>query len=228
MNTSLQHLEIRGIPVAIVHKDIKNLHVGVYPPDGRVRIAAPLRLSDEAIRLAVISRLGWISRQQLKFERQDRQTQREIVTGESHFLWGRRYRLDVVESSVPQVEVLNNRTLQVCVRQGTNTGERRAVLSKWYRRQLREQISSVVEKWEPRVGVRMSKFGIRKMKTRWGSCNARSRQIWVNLELVKKPPICVEYIVVHEMVHLLEPHHGDRFQAYMDELMPPWRHIGMS
>ncbi len=208
----------------VVRKDIKNLHLGVYPPEGRVRVAAPLRLDDEAVRLAVISRLKWIHRQQDGFERQDRQSQREMVTGESHYVQGRRYLLNVIEHEGPAVICLpNNKTLELRVPPGTSRDKREAVLHQWYRQRLREQIPQLIAKWEPEIGVTVAEWSIKKMKTRWGTCNIDARRIWLNLELAKKPASCLEYILVHEMVHLLERHHNERFKQLMDRLMPLWR-----
>lgn len=208
----------------VVRKDIKNLHVGVYPPDGRVRVAAPLHIDDEAVRLAVISRLEWIKRQQRGFEQQKRQSQREMVTGESHYFQGRRYRLDVIEKdSPPSVRVLDNSTIQLQVRPGSGRDKREAVFHDWYRRHLQKQIPPLVARWEAEIGVQVAEARVKKMKTLWGSCNAEARRIWLNLELAKKPPICLEYIVVHEMVHLLECNHNDRFLALMDRHMPQCR-----
>jgi len=217
-------MEVRGIPVEVVRKDIKNLHLGVYPPSGRVRVAAPLRLNDEAVRLAVISRLGWIHRRQAEFEQQGRQSQRELVAGESHYFQGRRYRLDVIEDQgSPSVRLSNGTTMGLRVRRGSDRDTREAVLQQWYRRRLREQLPPLLAKWEPKVGVTVSDVRIKKMKTLWGSCNAKARRIWLNLELAKKPALCLEYILVHEMVHILERHHSERFRSLMDRLMPPWR-----
>ena len=224
MTTERQRIEVRGIPVEVVRKDIKNLHLGVYPPGGRVRVAAPLRHDDEAVRLAVISRLGWIRRRQREFEQQDRQSEREMVTGETHYVWGRRYRLNVMEHEGPPVVSLSsNSVLSLWVRPRVARREREAVLLRWYRRILRAQIPMLIAKWEPAVSVSVADWGIRRMKTRWGTCNARARRIWLNLELAKKPPSCLEYILVHEMVHLLEPRHNDRFTAHLDVLMPQWQ-----
>jgi predicted metal-dependent hydrolase len=217
-------IEVRGISVEVVRKDIKNLHVGVYPPNGRVRVAAPLRLDDEAVRLAVISRLGWIRRQRKGFDQQLRQSQREMVRGESHYYQGRRYRLDVIErDGLPSVRILSNRTMELRIRPGADRGAREAVLLRWYRRRLQEQIPQLLAKWEPKVGVDVAEVRIKKMKTRWGTCTSEARRIWLNLELVKKPSSCLEYILVHEMIHLLERHHNERFRDLMDEVMPQWQ-----
>ena len=224
MTTERRHIEIGGIPVEIVRKDIKNLHVGVYPPGGRVRVAAPLRLDDEAVRVAVSSRLAWIRRQQGKFTRQDRQSQREMVTGESHYFLGRRYRLNVIERpGAPSIRLVNNTTMELGVRPGTGRAGREAVLLEWYRKRLRAMVGPLLAKWEPGLGVTVTQAGIRKMKTRWGTCNADARRIWLNLELAKKPVLCLEYIVVHELVHFRERRHNDRFRKWMDKLMPQWR-----
>lgn len=224
MTTSRHKIEVSGIPVEIVRKDIKNLHLAVYPPNGRVRVAVPMRLKDEAVRLAVISRLGWIRKQQSGFERQDRQSEREMVSGESHYVQGRRYRLRVTEwAGRPSVLLPNNSTLELRVRPGTDQQNREAVLHRWYRRLLREQILELIAKWQPVIGVNVAAWGIKKMKTRWGTCNIAARRIWLNLELAKKTPSCLEYILVHEMVHLLERHHNDVFKNYMDRFMPRWR-----
>ncbi len=217
-------IEVRGIQVEVVRKDIKNLHVGVYPPSGRVRVAAPLRLADDAVRLAVTSRLGWIRRRRAEFERQDRQSQREIVTGESHYFQGRRYRLNVIkQDGSPTVRLFNNTTMELWICPGADRDAREAALHQWYRRQLRDQLPPLVAKWEQKVGVTVEDVRIRKMKTRWGSCNAGAKRIWINLELSKKPTSCLEYILVHEMVHLLERDHNDRFRELMDRLMPQWQ-----
>lgn len=213
-----------GIDVDVVRKRIKNLHVGVYPPHGRVRVAAPMRLDDEAVRLAVISRLGWIRCQQRSFEEQGRQSRREMVTGESHYFQGRRYLLDVIEKGgAPSVRPTGNKTLELRVRPGSDREARECVLKRWYRRRLREQIPPLLAKWEPRVGESVAEVRIKKMKTLWGSCNAADRRIWLNLELAKKPTSCLEYILVHEMVHFFERHHNEGFRERMDALMPSWR-----
>ena len=223
MSTKERYIEVRGLPIEIVRKDIKNLHVGVYPPQGRIRVAAPLRINNESVRLAIISRLAWIRRQQAHFRDQERQSQREFATGESHYFQGRRYRLNVIEHDGPAfVHLSNNRTMQLFV--GPSTGNKReAVVQQWYRRVLQKQIPQLLAKWESNVGVTVGEVRIRRMKTRWGSCNANARRIWLNLELAKKSPACLEYILVHEMVHLLERHHNERFRTLMDKVMPNWR-----
>lgn len=224
MNTSRRRVTIGGIPVEVVRKDIKNLHLGVYPPDGRVRVAVPLTVDDEAVRLAVIGKLGWIRRQQARFRGQPRQSEREMVAGESHYYLGRRYRLQVVEAGgACRVELRGKTRLNLYARADSTTERRTAALRRWYREQMSALVPPLVEKWEAPLGVRVAEWRIRRMKTRWGSCTPAARRIWLNPELVKKPTRCLEYIVVHEMVHLLERRHGDRFVALMDEYLPQWR-----
>lgn len=224
MTTERHHITVSGIEVEIVRKDIKNLHLGVYPPHGRVRVAAPLVISDEAVRLAVIDKLAWIKRQRTKFAEQPRQSQREMVNGESHYYLGRRYRLRVRESEGPARVALHGiTTLDLFVRPGTTAEQREAVLLRWYREQLKALIPPILEKWQHEIGVSGVLWGIKKMKTKWGTCNTGAKRLWLNLELAKKPAHCLEYIIVHELVHLLEPSHNDRFSVLMDGFLPQWR-----
>ncbi len=224
MSTEHHKIEVSGIAVDVHRKPIKNLHVGVYPPDGRVRVAAPNRLDDEAIRLAIVFRLTWIRRQQRRFAEQVRESAREMVTGESHYFRGRRYRLNVLEQSGrPRVRLAGNRTLELRVSPDTDTEARRYTMDRWYRQQLREEIPGLIDAWAPVVGVDVAESRIKRMKTLWGSCTIAARRIWFNLELIRKPTPCLEYILVHEMVHLLERHHTDRFRQLMDAFIPDWR-----
>jgi predicted metal-dependent hydrolase len=224
VTTESHHITVAGIVVEVVRKDIKNLHLGVYPPYGRVRVAAPLVVSDEAVRLAVIDKLAWIKRQQTRFEAQPRQSRREMIDGESHYFQGRRYRLRVHEQDGPPKIVLRSFVaIDLFVRAGTTAEQREAILLRWYREQLKALIPPLLEKWQPILGVQVTDWGVKKMKTKWGACNIAARRIWLNLELAKKPVHCLEYIVVHELVHLLERNHNDRFTALMDKFMPPWR-----
>ena len=226
MGTSRHQIVVSGIAVEIVRKTIKNLHLGVYPPDGRVRVAVPLAVSDEAVRLAVVGKLAWIKRQRATFAAQPRQPARRMVSGETHYVMGRAYRLRVValEPHHRAKVVLASRSwLELHVPPDTDPEYRRQVLNRWYRRGLRERIPALLAKWQPVIGVAAAAWGIRKMKTKWGSCNPAARRIWLNLELAKKPPECLEYIVVHELVHLLERRHGARFAAFMNQSLPHWR-----
>lgn len=217
-------IEVGGLVVDVVRSDIRNLHLAVYPPAGRVRVAAPLRVSDEAVRLAVIARLGWIKRQRAKFGGQERQSKREYVTGESHYFQGRRYRLNVVHrAGRAGVALRNNSTLDLFVREGCDARHRGMLLTAWYRAQLKALIPPLVTRWEGVLGVTASDWGVKQMKTKWGTCNVAARRVWLNLELAKKPVSCLEYIVAHELAHLRERHHNDRFLSLMDEAMPQWR-----
>ncbi|MGH2541172.1 MAG: M48 family metallopeptidase [Ardenticatenaceae bacterium] len=220
----MHQITVNDLVVDVVRKDIKNLHLAVYPPDGRVRVAAPLRVDDEAVRLAVISRLAWIKRQQAKFEAQERQSAREYVSGESHYHQGNRYLLNVIyHDAPPKVVIRNKSTLDLFVRPGSDRTRRERIMLAWYRKQLKEMILPLITQWEFILNVKVAEWGVKKMKTRWGTCNIEARRIWLNLELVKKPAHCLEYIVVHEMVHLLERRHNDQFVAHMDKFMPQWR-----
>lgn len=218
-------IQVRGIKVQVVRKAIKNLHLGVYPPNGRVRVAAPKAISNDAIRLAVIGKLGWIGRQRRKFLGQPRQSKRELVSGESHYFLGRRYRLRVVEFEGSAAQGVKKRPaiIELNVRAGAGTSSREAVLDGWYREQLREVADALMEKWQRKLGVEAAEWGIKRMKTKWGACNAQARRVWLNLELVKSPPECIEYIVLHELLHLIARRHDDRFFALIEKHMPGWQ-----
>lgn len=224
MNTELSQITVNGIPVEIVRKEIKNLHLGVYPPNGRVRVAVPLRVNNDAVRLAVIDKLSWIKRQQARFEAQERQSEREMVSGESHYFLGQRYRLRVVSNGGrAKVLVRNKSTIELHVRPETHAKQRERVLHAWYREQLKKLIPPLLEKWENALGVEVTDCCIKKMKTKWGSCNADEHRIWLNLELAKKPVQCLEYLIVHELTHFIERHHNDNFISIMNKHLPQWR-----
>jgi len=223
VTTEATTLVVSGIRVEVVRKAIKNLHLGVYPPHGRVRVAAPLVVSDEAIRLAVIDKLGWIRRKRAAFETQPRQSAREMVSGESHYFLGQRYRLRVVAGTGAGQIVLRKQTMELHVRPDSDTAYRQQVLAGWYRAQLTALVPELLAKWEPVVGVQANDWRIKKMKTKWGSCSIAAGRIWLNLELAKTPLRCLEYIIVHELAHLLERQHGDRFVALLDRVMPQWQ-----
>jgi predicted metal-dependent hydrolase len=226
MTTETHTLTVSGVRVSVVRKEIKNLHLGVYPPDGRVRVAVPLTVSDAAVRVAVIGKLRWIHRRQAAFVAQERQSRREMVSGESHYFLGRRYRLSVVTAQGKSGVVVRNRSfLELRVSPGLSAEQRERVLQRWYRESLRELAAPLIAKWQAVLGVTVDQWGIKKMKTRWGSCNAKARRVWLNLELAKKPPECLEYLVVHELLHLLVHHHDERFRALMDQHLPRWRSI---
>lgn len=220
----MHQIEVSGIVVDVVRKDIKNLHLAVYPPHGRVRVAVPLYVEDEAVRLAVISKLPWIQRQQKQFLAQERQTQRQYISGESHYFEGQRYLLHVeYRDGVPSVTIHNKKILELVVRPGSDITQRERVLLHWYRERLKQQAALLIDRWQAIIGVQVNDWRTKQMKTKWGSCNIEARRIWLNLELVKKPISCLEYIVVHELVHLLERHHNARFIRLMDMYLPNWR-----
>ena len=226
MNTKTDryHIDVSGISVEVVRKDIKNFYIGVHPPNGHVRVSAPLRFDEDAIRMAVITRLAWIRRKQAEFAKQERQSQREFVTGESHYFQGRRYRLDVLEQDCPpKVWLPNNTKIALSVRPGSDRAKRETVMQHWYRRHIQAEVPPLLEKWEPKLEVSVNEVRIKRMKTLWGSCNIGAKRIWLNLELAKKPKSCLVYVLVHEMVHLLERDHNDRFRELMDTFLPQWR-----
>jgi predicted metal-dependent hydrolase len=217
-------LTLGDIAVDVLFKDIKNLHLSVHPPTGRIRISAPERMKMDAIRLFAISKIDWIKQQRERYLGQDRETPREYLERESHFLWGRRYLLKVLENETTRGVELAHRTMFLHVRPDTDQDQRKAIVSLFYRDQLRAAVPSLLKKWQPIAGVRVDKFYVRHMKTKWGSCNPRTRSIRLNTELAKKPEHCLEYVVVHELVHILEPRHGDKFVQLMSNFIPEWRH----
>jgi predicted metal-dependent hydrolase len=212
-----------NITVDVVLKDIKNIHLSVYPPRGRVRISAPSRMRLDTIRIFAISRLGWIKQQQQKLQEQERETRREYLDRESHYLWGKRYLLRVIEGDEAPSVALKHRWMLLRVRPGTDAKKKQAIVEAWYRQQLKAAVPPLIGRWEPLLGVKVERFFVQRMKTKWGSCNHRVRTIRLNTELAKKPRECLEYIVVHEMTHLLEPTHNARFVSLMDQFMPQWQ-----
>ena len=225
MNIERPHLTVGGIDVEVVRKPIKNLHLGVYPPHGRVRVAAPLTVNDDAVRLAVITRLGWIRQQQAKFAAQARQSARSYVSGETYFHLGAAYRLRVLRrEGAPKVRIAGDR-LELTVPSASDRDYRERVVQRWQRSELREEAEPLVTSWSATMAISPPAFGIKRMRTKWGSCNAAAKRIWLNLELVKKPPACIDYLICHEVAHLIEPSHGERFIALMDRHLPRWRVI---
>jgi predicted metal-dependent hydrolase len=223
MSTGNGYLTVAGLGVDVVYKDIKNLHISVYPPVGRVRVAAPQRTTEDAIRLAVVQRLSWIKRQREQFRSADRQAERKMVSGETHYVWGQRHLLDVSKSSGAYGVETKGNTLWVITPSGTDATGRFGALDRWYRRELKAAVPALLKKWQPILGVEADRFVVRRMKTKWGTCVTTSRTIWLNPELAKKDPRCLEYIVVHELAHLRERGHGEKFVALMDQVLPNWR-----
>ena len=225
-NSSRSALTVGGIEVELVRKDIKNLHMGVYPPDGRVRMAVPLHIDDESARLAVVNKLSWLKKQIEVFAKQPRLSESEAVTGESWYVFGQRNRLRVTTTNgKPEVLKPNKSHLDLHVPEGCTQEVRLAVLDRWYRKQLREVAEPLLAEWEPRIGVTAKFWGVKRMKTKWGSCNHETGRIWLNPELAKKPVECLEYIVVHELIHLIEPSHNANFVDLMDRYLPHWRNV---
>jgi len=221
----MTQLHLGEISVDVVHRPIKNVHLSVHPPSGRVRISAPDRMTLDTIRLFAVSKLGWIRRQQKKLRGQERETPREYLNRESHYLWGRRYLLEVIKAhEAPSVE-LTPRYMKLTVRPRTTKAQWEGVVARWYRDQVRTVLAELILKWERRLGVSVRNVTVRQMKTKWGSCNHHAGTIQLNTELAKKPLECLEYILLHEMAHLLEPTHGARFVALMDQHMPQWRFV---
>ena len=215
--------KLGDIAVDVSLKDIKNVHLSVYPPDGRVCISAPSRMSVDTIRVFAISKLGWIKQQQKKLRAQQREMPREYLDRESHYVWGKRYLLKVIENDeAPSVELKHSRML-LRVRPGTDDEKRRAIVEQWYREQIKKAVAPLIVKWEPVMGVKVERFFVQRMKTKWGSCTADTLSIRLNTDLSKKPPECLEYIVVHEMAHLLVRHHNYRFRNLMDRCLPNWK-----
>ena len=215
-------IALGDIAVEVVFKDIKNIHLSVYPPDGAVRVSAPLRMQLDTIRVFAISRLAWIKQQQARLRAQQRETPREYIDRESHYVWGKRYLLKVVEAdAAPTIELKHSRIL-LRVRPGTDEAARQAIVAHWYREQIRANVPALLAKWETAMGVKVGRVFVQKMKTKWGSCNPAARSIRLNTDLAKKPLQCLEYIVLHELVHLLERHHNERFTGLMNRHMPDW------
>ena len=225
MSTANAYLTVAGISVDVVYKNIKNMHISVYPPVGRVRVAAPERFDEDAIRLAIVQRLPWIKKQRKQLQAAERQSEREMVTGESHYVWGQRLRLKMIENGGRSHVYVVGSKLHLSLPADTDNARRRKLLESWYREQIKEAIPPLIEKWEPIIGRRVNGYTVRRMKTKWGSCNPESARIWFNIELAKKHPGCLEYIVVHEMTHFHERTHNDRFVALMDRHLPNWRVI---
>ncbi len=218
-------LVLGDIDIDVIHKDIKNLHLSVHPPLGRVRIAAPSRMKLENIRLYAISKLDWIKTQRKQLREQRRETPREYLERESHYVWGERYLLRVIEHDAPPAIELQHRNLVLHVRPDTIQAKREQVIEYWYREQVRTATELLIEEWQPIMKVKASGFYVQRMKTRWGSCNTEARTIRINTELAKKDSDCLEYIVVHELVHLLERSHNDRFRRLMDKFYPKWSDV---
>lgn len=217
-------IKLGDISVEVVQKDIKNIHLSVYPPAGAVRISAPLRMNLDTIRVFAISKLGWIKQQQQKLREQERETPREYLDRESHYLWGKRYLLQIVKNARARVE-RDHKRIVLYVPAGAPLAKKAAVLDDWYRLQLKETAKPLIAKWEKRLGVRVDRFFVQRMKTKWGGSNPQRSTIRLNLELAKKPPQCLDYVILHEVAHFLVPDHRQRFVDLLDRHMPNWRSV---
>ena len=224
MSTEQYEMTVSDISVDVIKKDIKNIHLAVYPPTGRVRLSSPQSMRSESLRLFVISKLGWIRKHIRNMNSQIREPEREYIQGESHWVQGQRYLMNIIEEEKPpKVKIRNKKYLDLYVRPGSDKVKREEVIKEWYRELLKKQIPSLIKKWEEELEVEIADWGVKQMKTKWGSCNVDDRRIWLNLELAKKPKHSLDDVVLHEMVHLKERHHNDRFKELLDHYMPSWR-----
>ena len=220
----MYQIKISSIIINVIRKDIKNMYLAVYPPAGRVRITAPLRINDEAVRLFVISKLSWIKKHQQKFKKQKREISRDYIARESHYFLGQRYLLNVIEhNAVPKVVLRNKTYIDLYIRPNTVTQKKESIMNEWYRAELKKLIPPIIQKYEKLADVKSSDWRVKRMKTKWGSCNIKDKRIWINLELAKKPIICLEYVILHELIHLIERDHNDNFLAHMKKYMPRWK-----
>lgn len=217
-----EFLEVGNLRIPVLRKPIKHVHITVYPPDGRVSISAPLERRTEIIRAFALMRLSWIRQRQAEFAGQARQGELDYISRESHYLWGRRYLLDVREGAPPGVEVLPKKLL-LTASPGASRAARERIMSKWQRKLLHAELAPLIAKWEAILKVNVNAFSVRKFRTRWGSCTPSTAHVRFNLELIKKPKDLLEYVVAHELCHLLEPRHSKRFYGILDACCPRWR-----
>lgn len=215
---------VNNIPIEIHKKNIKNMHLYVKPPEGTVSISAPFEMSDNAIELFIRTKISWIKKQQNKFDTQLRQSERSYISGETFYLWGKQYFIQVEYSTKNSLVLTGNKAI-LYVRKESTSLQRQRFINKWYREKLKEEITRILPKWEKLTGLHCESWQTKYMTTKWGSCNTNSRKLWFNLQLVKKTPECLEYVILHELVHLQEKTHNENFSAIMDKHMPYWRDI---
>lgn len=218
-----ENIRLGDIEIAVTCKAVKNVHLSVHPPVGHVTLVAPTGTRLEVARAYAISKLGWIRDQQAKLLAQARETPRQFVERESHYLWGRRYLLSVVEKDVKPAVSRDHQRITLTVRPGSSLAKRQEIIEEWHRALLHEIVPALIRKWEAKLGVKVSGYFFQRMKTKWGSCNHKAGNIRLNTELIKKPKDLLEYVVVHEMLHLLEPTHSERFVALLEQHYPTWR-----
>ncbi|SBS33677.1 SprT-like family protein [Marinomonas spartinae] len=221
---AVELIQIGDVEVEIHRRNIKNIHLSVLPPNGRVRLAIPSTTTEQKIRLAIINKLSWIKKQQADFKGQERQSVREMVNGECHYLWGKKYRLELTHSDGKhRVLAKGNGKLELATAHNTTADNKLKLLNRYYRNEIQGSLAKLLPYWQHKLNVEANSVNIKKMKTKWGSCNIQAKRVWLNLELAKKPPECLEYILVHELIHLLERHHNQRFRSLMDKHLPNWR-----
>ncbi len=219
----MESITIGEINIAVTRKNVKNVHLSVHPPEGHVTLVAPSNTRLDVARAYAITKLPWIRQQQEQLRNQAREAPREFVKRESHYLWGRRYLLNIIEQNAKPQVVVDHKRITLFLRPGNSIEKRREVMHEWHKTLLHDFIPDVIQKWEPKLGVKVKRYYLQKMKTKWGSCNHQSGHIRLNTELVKKPKDLIEYVVVHEMVHLIEPTHNDRFLSILTQSYPTWR-----
>ncbi len=224
MSTNQSLIKVGGIEAVVLYKPVKNLHLNVLPPAGKVRVTAPQNMNDDAIRIFLATRISWIKKMQANFKGQERQTPREYVGGETHYIFGNKYKLEIVEiEGTPSVSIKGKSKILLSIRPKTDILKREQIMQDWYRIELREVLNKSVAKWESKIGVKVNDWGIRRMKTRWGTCNHKQKTIWFNLELSKKPLSCTEYVIVHELLHLIEEKHSEKFVKLLAQYLPKWK-----
>lgn len=218
-----ESIQLGDVSIAVTRKDVKHVHLSVHPPDGRVTLVAPRTTRMDAARAYAATRLGWIREQQQSLRAQARESRRGFVTRESHYLWGKRYLLNVIEREAKPCVSSDHRRITLYIRPDSTVAKRQAVMHSWHKELLHETVPALIEQWEPRIGVTVHGYFLQRMKTRWGGCNPRAGTIRLNTELVKKPRDLLEYVVVHEMLHLIEPTHSERFFELLGRHYPTWR-----
>jgi len=223
-NTIMSQITVGEHTIGVVRKSIKNIHLRVYPPDGKVRVTAPLLLDDESIRRFVRSKQAWIEKHTEQFRTQERFAEKQYITGEIHYLAGVKYLLNVIpDSPYSHISLRDNAYIDLYVKTGSDAEHRKELLTEWYRAMLKARIEPLLCKWQRVMGVQAKEWSVKQMKTKWGTCNITAKRIWINLELAKKPERCLEYIIVHELLHLIEKSHNAVFKAHMDALLPDWK-----
>lgn len=222
---SKSQYQVAGLQVDVLRKNVKNLNLRIYPAEERVRVSVPRRISDHEVVRFIEDKMPWIRKHLSGYKKRPKRPAYKYISGENHLVWGSELELRVIEKEEkPQVFIKGDQLI-LQVRPGADKNKRASVLKEWYRVELKREIPKLIEKWEPRMNVKVAEFGVKKMKTRWGTCNIRARRIWLNLELAKKRPEMLEYVVIHEMVHLLERLHNKRFYGFMSEFLPEWKSL---